>query len=149
MKNKNDQSLAASVAAGSGIPERGGIRHTPGPWDASQFPVRIGDCLLRWQIWGEHRVGYRVGFTEYHGNNEEEDANARLIAAAPELLAVLIEAIEHCDGWRKLQQDDSAVPFLPKILEQDFRVAIEKATISTRTSHPNPASYPNSNTKES
>lgn len=65
--------------------------YTPGPWRVPVFinadaPMRMGDCLLGQQICG----AVRIGFTERQNvGAEEELANARLIAAAPDLLDVL------------------------------------------------------------
>jgi hypothetical protein len=66
---------------------------------------------------------------------------ARLIAAAPDLLAALKSAVGHCEGWRKFQDEHTRaaanlrskstrrgyrVPF-PRILEDELRAAIAKA----------------------
>ena len=76
-------------------------QHTPGPWKASEFIreagleiVAEGQCIAR---------AYPI---------LQRDANAQLIAAAPELLAALKEAIEFCQvnqistgnrivGWKR------------------------------------------------
>jgi hypothetical protein len=59
--------------------------HTPGPWwieneKDSEGPREISDCYGR--------------TAEVYGEGSEGDANARLIAAAPELLAALKEAAQ-------------------------------------------------------
>ncbi len=56
------------------------------PWRAEEnIPVmRADDCIFGFQIWGPN---CRIAFTEQQNiGPENEAANARLIAAAPELL---------------------------------------------------------------
>jgi hypothetical protein len=67
--------------------------HTPGPWHWDSDPVK-GDPF--------NRVRYRVVATGktitqcyYSSSDEHAEADARLIAAAPELLASLREVL----GW--------------------------------------------------
>lgn len=56
-------------------------KHTPGPWEAGPVSdARIG-------IYSEH--GYRVATVHDFNGYTENEANAFLIAAAPELLAAL------------------------------------------------------------
>lgn len=62
------------------------MSHTPGPWRAvGEVPANIQD-QTRWTL---ARCFYRDFYTDEAG--DEHDANARLIAAAPDLLA----ACEH------------------------------------------------------
>ena len=58
-----------------------GPPHTPGPWIAE----KVGD---RWMVSGEG--GYLVCQATILPNKEMEEANARLIAAAPEMLEACI-----------------------------------------------------------
>lgn len=64
-------------------------QHTPGPW-----LIRSDDALRQTLIWSDARTDVaRIqwdGFTE----NNETEANARLIAAAPELAEALREMLE-------------------------------------------------------
>lgn len=55
-------------------------KHTPGPW-FSQY-----DDNGFYEI-GSEAVSLRLAFT--HGEGDTDEANARLIAAAPEMLAAL------------------------------------------------------------
>ena len=84
-------------------------QHTPGPWihypDDNIISTNGGRKLLEWQA--------RSQFV----STIERDANARLIAAAPELLAALKRAEEWLEGWA------SAEPYL-----LDIRTAIARAT---------------------
>ena len=54
-------------------------KHTPGPWKAGSRSVRAPET--------EDRLGLDIRL--YGGNPDDNRANARLIAAAPELLATL------------------------------------------------------------
>jgi hypothetical protein len=66
-------------------------KHTPGPWAIKRTPNRITD-------FGQTHPavnGWRVSCQRYEMAPEEHEANARLIAAAPELLA-LLQDIEAC-----------------------------------------------------
>ena len=58
------------------------IKHTPGPWQINNFdPFQVCDAD------GEARGCAAIAVM--HGTAKEKRANARLIAAAPELLAAL------------------------------------------------------------
>lgn len=61
-------------------------KHTPGPWNDSPT-INLCGC---------HHVGLNIGFlaTTSSKRYEEGLANARLIAAAPELLEALVKAVE-------------------------------------------------------
>jgi hypothetical protein len=75
-------------------------KHTPGPWLPSKFGFQVltGDswntiCTLRGGAeWGDGRGKYEQ---EYEWQNQE--ANARLIAAAPDMLDALREIEEWAD----------------------------------------------------
>lgn len=66
-------------------------QHTPGPWSAHHhestdtYTVHVEG--RSWESWGVAHVGY----------TKEDDANARLIAAAPELLEALIAVVNMPD----------------------------------------------------
>jgi len=77
-------------------------KHTPGPWavdgKGSQAIVRANDLRI---VSIRHRL-----------DGDEHEANARLIAAAPELLEalrsilpyVVTDVLEHCDGNKCREQ---------------------------------------------
>lgn len=85
-------------------------RHTPGPWQA------IGTCVGNAK--GERRFVVGITRTAY-ASQDEMRANARLIAAAPELLEAL-EAVDRMFSepgkWNKISVRDCV------------RAAIAKAT---------------------
>lgn len=78
------------------------MSHSSGPWQIHDKALQFGDCTLGTQIWGQ----CRIAFTERQNvGAEEEAANARLIAAAPELLEALIYVRDHiCDPERGLRE---------------------------------------------
>jgi len=61
------------------------MKHTPGPWGVNTATDSFG--------WVNHAINWGRNYGE-----EENQANARLIAAAPELLEALIDVLEACDG---------------------------------------------------
>lgn len=89
-------------------------KHTPGPWNATKFnPVTgdIDDCYLYVE------PGISVIERKVKGRDQHDTANARLIAAAPDLL----EALEYC---LDCLGDEFA---LPADCQSTARAAIERA----------------------
>jgi hypothetical protein len=66
-------------------------QHTPGPW---QFGTSSEGSFYKRNIAGAD--GYHVALTSSR-DDSEVDANARLIAAAPELLEALQTMLKHPD----------------------------------------------------
>lgn len=81
-------------------PQKPETAHTPGPWLASDEVTVYDGGLISPHVYalaGEAR-GYVValtGGTNLPGRLEEAKANARLIASAPELLAVMKDIVRH------------------------------------------------------
>lgn len=99
-------------------------KHTEGPW--SVWKVNDNEwCICGPEECGRHShfASVRVGYM-WH---EEEQANAKLIAAAPDMLEALQALYEHCamvhkewgEGCNQKQADAAIVA---------GRAAIEKAT---------------------
>ena len=97
-------------------------KHTPGPW--SQVPQSDGSTLIarRYETGNQMKpMGLRiVGFTMARKDSlQEDEANARLIAAAPELLEALKDMLDGhedaCTGYGEGAADKA-------------RAAIAKAT---------------------
>lgn len=76
--------------------------HTPGPW-------QVGDTWAGVTRFVE-RLGQQPGYVaEARGSSpEERDANARLIAAAPELLAAL-EVVRRSAAWSNLSLETQSL----------------------------------------
>lgn len=67
-------------------------KHTPGPWIACEhgdYSDYDGNCIVILGEGGDIRTAVVLGF-----DNDENRANARLIASAPDLLALLVELID-------------------------------------------------------
>lgn len=92
-------------------------KHTPGPWEAVFNDS--GDHGTHYIVCESGVIGYWHGHKSHHTDNfwRISEADARLIAAAPELLEACIKAREWLDGWA------SADPYIG-VLE----TAIAKAT---------------------
>ena len=99
-------------------------KHTPGPWLLRTAPTSAGLCHIvsaaDWRgafIYGD---GIRKGVDYALPKAQELAANARLIAAAPDLLRYLKEARRTLEMWRDVAPAVS--------LCADIDAAIAKAT---------------------
>ncbi len=61
-------------------------KHTPGPWTVA---LGVSPVDTVWDAEGEHKIASFISAPSRDW--QEQDANARLIAAAPDLLAALAE----------------------------------------------------------
>lgn len=75
------------------------MEHTKGVWKAEAYNSRMGSLIT----FGDMSKGEAIGIVYAQRNPYEAQANARLIAAAPELLEALKEAEEfvdrHSESW--------------------------------------------------
>ena len=91
-------------------------KFTPGPWYAEKFCIWSGDCFVAGTATGQ--------------GDPEQQANARLIASAPDLLAALAGC---ADALREAGKDFAqanklaARPNLYELHERCARAAIAKA----------------------
>ena len=70
------------------------MAHTPGPWKVSYYAATRKPAH-RWTVGGYEWVEpYGATVCEMSGNPERAEANAHLIAAAPDLLAALKALVE-------------------------------------------------------
>lgn len=94
-------------------------QHTPGPW--AVVPARTGEND---SIYFEVHDGFGRTATVYGdiATDGEEAANARLIAAAPELLEALRELADHCRAFYMAERESILL---------NARAAIAKATGGT------------------
>lgn len=90
-------------------------KHTPGPWQFCESELRPG----RYSIYANGPVAYCGDTTNEPGDGE---ANARLIAAAPELLAALDKAESFIAGFEGDELQEGIDEMLSEI-----RAAIAKA----------------------
>ncbi len=100
--------------------------HTPGPWSAYR-----GHNPARWFVCGHH-YGPEIDISDIcELRNDDREANARLIAAAPDLLEALIEALPYVE----CAEDDPAYKAgaVAKVVK-NMRAALAKARQSTPAS---------------
>ena len=94
-------------------------KHTQGPWHFRKDTIREGRYFIRVQSYGYAPLATVLG--DKRSTLKQSEANARLIAAAPNLLDVLLRAksaIEALDGTTVENE---------KLLD-DYRRAIAMAT---------------------
>ena len=77
-------------------------KHTPGPWILDITPA-VAPCCFIIRAKSE-TCGALVPVATIH-NSTRTEANARLIAAAPDLLAALEQVIETIDALKQLGAD--------------------------------------------
>jgi L-alanine-DL-glutamate epimerase-like enolase superfamily enzyme len=97
-------------------------QHTPGPWIGAgpsfgdQFPRYTTEITTEDERYGDGHI--QICELPFHHHDEENEANARLIAAAPELLEAL-------NTWLK-QYSAEEYEDCPEVVQT--RAAIAKAT---------------------
>lgn len=79
--------MAASKASQAQA-KRENTKHTPGPWRATERTITAPET--------EDRLGMECRL--YGGNRRDNRANARLIAAAPDLVFQLLSAANYIDA---------------------------------------------------
>lgn len=74
-------------------------KSTPGPWEITSDQLQGTDNLI---VWGNMQTGGPqpavCGIYPLRDAREEQEANARLIVAAPDMLKVLKRAMEFAEG---------------------------------------------------
>lgn len=96
------------------------IQHTPGPWHWESDVIK-GDPTgrVRYQVTAMGKTVTRVYYSSYEGGPTNAEADARLIAEAPALLAML-RRVAALNSFRELNDLQPAV-----------REAIDRAAYST------------------
>ena len=108
-------------------------KHTPGPWKVGQYLGSLRQFVIHMDV-GDNGRGSDVAFTSAAFGNDETIANARLIAAAPDLLEALqwYEAKAVQMGRAAIDQDSKLLLELMKEIAVEYgaqaRAAIAKAT---------------------
>lgn len=104
-------------------------KHTPGPWILLTVPTSVGSCHKIGPFQNGSRGatyaciyadGNRKGIDDENPSALELYANARLISAAPELLAVVQDLEESACYWSEYE--------VPLGIVDRLRAAIDKAT---------------------
>ena len=93
--------------------------HTPGPWKYAHCPHE-----RRYEVWPGD--GYILASVPTIARREKEsEANARLIAAAPEML----EALRYCDSlFSEMDRHALITPAMEELVYGKVSSAIRKAT---------------------
>lgn len=97
-------------------------KHTPGPW--RQGARGPNGCPV---VGTEHGLMVAMLAHSHHDHPEEAEANAHLIAAAPDLLAVLKEA---ADFWDSAADTDDRTAWIRILIDYHLpkmRAAIARA----------------------
>lgn len=82
----------AAMGKGEDVKTRENVNHTPGPWSTKEGH----DVIIKMQITGHELIAScGVKWLTKNGKYQEACANARLIAAAPELLEACKQARTH------------------------------------------------------
>jgi hypothetical protein len=89
--------------------------HTPGPWDIHD--PSGGGSSNNWIC------ADGLYIAEVDGEREEADANARLIAAAPDLLAALKDAVEYLELQLKCSGEDSGEGAMIRLFQKTIAEA--------------------------
>lgn len=102
-------------------------KHTPGPWVVKPAENEQGGFDI------DSEYGYHIAET-IGGLDDEEEANSRLIAAAPDLLAALQEMVEANDEPCRIDHKGFCQShYLDHVDEGGCRVANAKAAIAKAT----------------
>ena len=96
-------------------------KHTPGPWKAVNGDNDLSGYFIRILSISDAEI---APARAYGDNKEQRQANARLIAAAPELLAAL-QLVENCNNYTS---DGCPVSYELQAALTEVRAAIRKAT---------------------
>ena len=119
------------------LTEPGRVEHTPGPWTLATVPTSIGVCYKVGPFPGKRqndapRHACLYGDYASQGNPADHEllANARLIAAAPELLLALHRAAETLSAASAYFKETgkTAGSEVFAIAAENARTAIAKAT---------------------
>lgn len=94
-----------------------GFKGTPGPWEVDRNNVHSGRIATIHHCIGNDWV--EVWSPDWPDTEEKQEANARLISTAPELLEALQELVflyEHDDGCRELTEYKRAKEAIKKAI---------------------------------
>lgn len=99
------------------------LKHTPGPWAWQE-----GDRYIRIRDEESEKVGYwnesqKIAETYYVNNSEETISNNLLIAAAPEMLEVLIKTYNTMVCWHNKEWLNE---WLTPVIEKATGLSIEE-----------------------
>ena len=102
------------------------MKHTPGPWKVDQNDEYPGNYIVRefCNLWDENEAIWDTDDPQqFTALCQEDDANARLIAAAPELLEACKIGAElwHDSSTGLVCDDEEICPFCKAIAKAERR----------------------------
>ena len=105
------------------------MEHTPGPWRIEERHGHSSDGLPRWVITADSVDRLAICSRRGVHSDEEAEANARLIRAAPELLAACVALIDAAGKSMDIvTHDDDGHPLSAiGLARKQARAAIAKA----------------------
>ena len=102
-------------------------QHTPGPWEAVPV-IPDGLFIKREGTWEVRTASYDVCANVYSGGPIRSEADARLIAAAPALLAALQRAVPYLRSHVSITCGDEWSGVGDRLAYDDAEAAIALAT---------------------
>lgn len=106
--------------------------HTPGPWVAETVRTTCGLChkigpFPSPKSWRSDKPAHACIYDDYQpdGGSSELVANARLIAAAPDMLEALITALPYIEA---AEEDEAYKPGAVRKVTNLIRAALSRAT---------------------
>ena len=107
-------------------------KHTPGPWQTKRSDSKSAVNIVGSHLGSKYKIA-RCPITGWGDNpetqrreNEEVEANARLIAAAPELLEALVKSVSVIEQWHGKEVFEIYYKHAPEM--KVIRSVIEKVT---------------------
>jgi hypothetical protein len=96
------------------------MSHTPGPWHWDSDPVKNDPTgRIRYRVCAVGKTITQVYYSSFEGGPTNAEADARLIAAAPELLEALKAMLEYANNGTAIHPG--------ALVWDDARAAIAKA----------------------
>lgn len=93
-------------------------KHTPGPWKVGQRIDNPGQIdLIRVGVPSEEPGYVEYSVASVHCYGESAEANAALIASAPDLLNALKRLLGHVPGYPVVDPDDSEAAAIDQAIE--------------------------------
>lgn len=103
------------------------IKHTPGPWRKQNHTILPNEFFITQDFFNESQREFICHVADGNQSTEEIEANAKLIAAAPELLEALTKIVLLKEG-----EAEHGREFLHQAISQivweNAKAAIKKAT---------------------
>lgn len=90
--------------------------HTPGPWTVEEYGDRDTPNLVIHRGETENRVCF-MATPGSHGDPAVIEADARLICAAPDMLALILDTRCPGGGWNGMSEEEAADPTVARCMK--------------------------------